>query len=82
MVSAPVRIAAAWSWRVILVVAAIGLVGWLLSKVSTVLIPVAIAALLAGLLTPAVKWLRSKRVPGAWLRPSWRSVSSFWCWGC
>ncbi|MFC3479998.1 AI-2E family transporter [Kocuria carniphila] len=64
MVSAPVRIAAAWSWRVILVVAAIGLVGWLLSKVSTVLIPVAIAALLAGLLTPAVKWLRSKRVPG------------------
>lgn len=63
MVSAPVRIAAAWSWRIILVVAAIGLVGWLLSKVSTVLIPVAIAALLAGLLTPAVKWLRSKRVP-------------------
>ncbi|WP_223841985.1 AI-2E family transporter [Kocuria sp. cx-455] len=63
MVSAPVRIAAAWSWRVILVIAAIGLVGWLVSKISTVLIPVAIAGLLAGLLSPAVKWLRSKHVP-------------------
>lgn len=63
MVSAPVRIAAAWSWRIILVIAAIGLMGWLVSKISTVLIPVAIAALLAGLLTPAVKWLRSKHVP-------------------
>jgi len=63
MVSPPVRIAAAWSWRVILVVAAIGLAGWLVSKISTVLIPVAIAALLAGLLSPAVKWLRSKHVP-------------------
>lgn len=63
MVSAPVRIAAAWSWRVILVVAAIGLAGWLVSKIATVLIPVAIAALLAGLLSPAVKWLRSKHVP-------------------
>lgn len=63
MVSAPLRIAAAWSWRVILVVAGIGLVGWLLSKVTTVLIPVLIAALLAGLLSPAVKWLRSKHLP-------------------
>lgn len=63
MVSSTLRIAAAWSWRIILVIAAIGVVGWLLSKVTTVLIPVLLAALLAGLLSPAVKWLRSKHVP-------------------
>lgn len=63
MVPGPVRIAAAWSWRIILIVAGLGITAWLLSHVSTVLIPVALAGLLAGLLFPAVRWLRSKRVP-------------------
>lgn len=62
-VAGPVRVAAAWSWRGILIVAGVGITGWLLSHVSTVLIPVALAGLLAGLLFPAVRWLRSKRVP-------------------
>ncbi|MDO4919351.1 AI-2E family transporter [Kocuria sp.] len=65
LVTAPVRIAAAWSWRVLLVIAAVGVVGWLLSHVTTVLIPVLLAALLAGLLSPAVRWLRSKHFPSA-----------------
>ena len=63
MVTAPVRIAAAWSWRVLLVIAGIGVIGWLLSHVTTVFIPVLLAALLAGLLSPAVRWLRSKGLP-------------------
>ncbi|WP_423447744.1 AI-2E family transporter [Kocuria sp. KSNUG] len=60
MVTTPVRIAAAWSWRVLLIIAGVGVVGWLLSHVTTVLIPVLLAALAAGLLSPAVRWLRSK----------------------
>jgi putative heme transporter len=62
-VSTPVRVAAAWSWRLAIIVAALGLVGYLLSTVAVVLIPVVIAGLLAGLLFPLVKWLRSKHVP-------------------
>lgn len=51
------RIAAAWSWRLIVV----GLVGWALLHfigiVSFVVIPLAIALLLSALLAPAVGWL-------------------------
>ena len=65
MVTAPVRIAAAWSWRVLMIIAGVGVVGWLLSHVSTVLIPVLLAVLLAGLLAPGVRWLRSHGVPSA-----------------
>lgn len=65
MVTTPVRIAAAWSWRILLIIAVVGVVGWLLSHVTTVFIPVLLAALLAGLLSPAVRWLRSKHFPSA-----------------
>lgn len=65
MVTTPVRIAAAWSWRVLLIIAGVGVIGWLLSHVTTVLIPVLLAALAAGLLSPAVRWLRSKGIPAA-----------------
>ena len=65
MVTTPVRIAAAWSWRILLIIAGVGVVGWLLSHVTTVFIPVLLAALLAGLLSPAVRWLRSKHFPSA-----------------
>ncbi|WP_030441138.1 AI-2E family transporter [Actinoplanes subtropicus] len=51
------RIAAAWSWRLIVV----GVVGWALLHfvgiVSFVVIPLAIALLLSALLAPAVGWL-------------------------
>ena len=51
------RIAAAWSWRLIVV----GVVGWALLHfigiVSFVVIPLAIAMLLSALLAPAVGWL-------------------------
>jgi predicted PurR-regulated permease PerM len=57
------RIAAAWSWRLIVV----GVVGWALmrfvGKVSIVVIPLAIALLLSALLSPAVGWLFRARVP-------------------
>jgi len=47
-----VRIAAAWSWRVIVILAFIGVLIWLLSHISLLLIPLLVAALLATLLRP------------------------------
>lgn len=57
------RIAAAWSWRLIVV----GVVGWALLRfigiISIVVIPLAIAMLLSALLAPAVGWLLRARLP-------------------
>ncbi|GAB1694755.1 AI-2E family transporter [Krasilnikovia sp. M28-CT-15] len=57
------RIAAAWSWRLIVV----GLVGYALLRfigtISIVVIPLAIALLLSALLAPAVRWLLQLRLP-------------------
>ncbi|SCL20667.1 Predicted PurR-regulated permease PerM [Micromonospora nigra] len=57
------RIAAAWSWRLIV----IGVVFWALmevvSTISIVIIPLAVAMLLSALLAPAVGWLLRARLP-------------------
>ncbi|MEV6691860.1 AI-2E family transporter [Micromonospora sp. NPDC051196] len=57
------RIAAAWSWRLIVV----GVVFWalvkLVSTISIVIIPLAVAMLLSALLAPAVGWLLRARLP-------------------
>ena len=57
------RIAAAWSWRLIVV----GIVGWallrLLGTVRIVVVPLLVALLLAALLAPAVGWLLRVRFP-------------------
>ncbi|MGY2078871.1 AI-2E family transporter [Modestobacter sp. SYSU DS0657] len=57
------RIAAAWSWRAIVVVAA----GYLLLRaagyVAVVLVPVFVALLLAALLQPGAAWLRRRGWP-------------------
>jgi predicted PurR-regulated permease PerM len=57
------RIAAAWSWRLIV----IGVVAWavlrLVGEIKFVIIPLAIALLLSALLAPAVGWLLRARLP-------------------
>ncbi|MEV6344445.1 AI-2E family transporter [Actinoplanes sp. NPDC051851] len=57
------RLAAAWSWRLIVV----GLVGFaglrFIGMVSIVIVPLSIALLLSALLGPAVGWLLRLRVP-------------------
>jgi predicted PurR-regulated permease PerM len=53
-----VRLAAEWSWRTLVIVAAAAVVLWLVGRLSLVLIPLAIALLLSALLTPAVQRLR------------------------
>lgn len=52
------RVAAGWSWRLLLVVAGFAAVLWALARLHSVVIPAAIALLLAALLQPAVGWLR------------------------
>ncbi|MFF2030246.1 AI-2E family transporter [Arthrobacter sp. NPDC058192] len=58
-----VRIAAAWAWRTGLILLVIGALIWMLSHVSFLIIPVLVAALLAGLLSPVVRWLVRRHVP-------------------
>lgn len=57
------RLAGAWAWRIV----GIALVAWgifyLIGKLTIVVIPLAIALLLAALLSPAVGWLRQAKVP-------------------
>ncbi|WP_082575896.1 AI-2E family transporter [Arthrobacter sp. Soil762] len=58
-----IRIAASWAWRLGLILLVGGALVWLLSRISFLMIPVMVAALLAGLLSPVVRWLRSGRLP-------------------
>lgn len=52
------RIAAAWSWRLLLVAAAGAVVIWAVSRLQQIVIPLAISLLLSAMLAPAVGWLR------------------------
>lgn len=56
----PLRLAAALSWRLIVVVIAAAGIAWAASKIWTLIISVAIALLLAVLLEPLVRWLTVK----------------------
>lgn len=56
-VSLPMRLAAAWSWRFLIVLAAIGVAYWLLSKISVILLPALIALLITALISPFSNFL-------------------------
>ena len=63
-VPASVRAAAGWSWRVLVIAAALALVGWLMAYFKVLVVSVAVAVLLAVLLAPVVRWLhRVARLP-------------------
>jgi predicted PurR-regulated permease PerM len=55
------QVAAAWSWRVILVVALLWGIAWLVRFLSEVFIPVAVAILLTALMLPVANALRKGR---------------------
>lgn len=57
-----IRIAAAWSWRVILLLGAVYVLLRLVGELRVVVIPVIVALLLAALLEPAAGWLRARGV--------------------
>ena len=56
-------VAAAWSWRVLLIIVMSAVAIWLLSHVSLLVIPILIAALLATLLQPAHRFLLKLKFP-------------------
>jgi predicted PurR-regulated permease PerM len=70
-VSPAMRMAAAWSWRLLVVVAAIGVVVWLVIQLRLIVIPLLIGVLLAALLVPYAEWLRR-----ALRFPRWLSVTT------
>lgn len=55
-----VRAAAEWSWRTLVIAATVALLGWVAWQLRLVVFPIAVAVLLAALLQPGVRWLRSK----------------------
>jgi predicted PurR-regulated permease PerM len=59
----PLRVAAAASWRFLLILAAIGALGWLLGRLSAVTVPVGVALLASALFAPMVDRLVRWHVP-------------------
>ncbi|GGM89070.1 AI-2E family transporter [Lentzea pudingi] len=57
------RVSAALSWRFLVVVAALYVIGVIFSRLAALVVPLAIALLLAALLAPAVDFLMARRVP-------------------
>jgi putative heme transporter len=58
-----VRQAAAWAWRLLLLFAALVAVLWVITRLEVIVVPVALALILAALLLPGVDWLDEHRVP-------------------
>jgi len=52
-----VDLAAAWSWRLLVIAAAAALLGYLISFLAVVVIPVVVALLITALVVPVVDWL-------------------------
>ena len=62
-VPAGVRVAAAWTWRLLVIGAGIVVVGWLFKRFEDVLFPLAVAILLSAFLLKPVEWACRKGVP-------------------
>ena len=60
------RVATAYSWRLIVVAAAIGVGVWLVIQLKLLVIPLLVAILITALLWPAFAWMLRRRVP-RWL---------------
>ena len=65
LVPTVLRVTAALGWRLLVVIAAIYVLGIVVSRLAAVVVPVAVAVLLAALLSPAVQALRRHGVPRA-----------------
>jgi putative heme transporter len=57
------RLAAAWTWRLLLLALALLAVLWMVGQLQVVVVPLLIAILLSALLSPLVGYLRQARLP-------------------
>ncbi|GAB3409331.1 AI-2E family transporter [Schumannella luteola] len=64
-VSPGMRIAAAWSWRILVVAAALALFGFLVVQLRMIVVPLLVAVVLAALLVPFKNWLQRHGWPKA-----------------
>ncbi|GAA1129681.1 AI-2E family transporter [Kribbella jejuensis] len=62
-VTPAMEIASAWAWRFLVIVAAVGVIGYVLRYLSEVFVPVTVGALLTALLVPITNGLQRLRVP-------------------
>ncbi|MGO1958775.1 MAG: AI-2E family transporter [Canibacter sp.] len=60
-----IRVAAAWSWRLILLGVATAAAIWLIVQIRMIVIPLLVAILFAALLHPVVDWLKRRGIPKA-----------------
>lgn len=60
------RLAAAWSWRLLLIGAALAAFLWVVVQLRIIVIPILIAILLTALLAPIVRWFERNGLP-RWL---------------
>ena len=60
-----IRIASEWTWRLLVLFAGLVTLCWVIVKLDTVVIPVALAMLAAALLVPPVDWIQRRGVPRA-----------------
>ncbi|MDP8927423.1 MAG: AI-2E family transporter [Actinomycetota bacterium] len=59
------RVSVAWSWRLLVVVAALVVLAWGLAKLYLVVLPVIAAIILATFLVPPSRWLSRHKVPSS-----------------
>ncbi len=52
-----VELAASWSWRLLVIAAAVAVLGWLIAFLAVIVIPVVVALLVTALVVPLVEWL-------------------------
>lgn len=58
-----VRVGAEWTWRLLVLFAGLLALGYVVHRLSTVMIPLALALLAAALLAPIVNWMQRQGVP-------------------
>jgi putative heme transporter len=58
-----VRRAAAWAWRLLVILAAFVALLWVVKKLEIIVVPVLLALMISALLVPAVDWLDRRGVP-------------------
>jgi predicted PurR-regulated permease PerM len=58
-----VRVGAEWAWRLLVIFAVVICLALALERLSTVIIPVAIALMVSALLVPLVDWMNRRRLP-------------------